>query len=812
MPGRTKPSTVVKKTAPSRPAKPPPPHGNVKLKSSPVSGPGTPASIPKTVASIPKTTTALRSQRSNVNAGVSIKPPGSPGASLPGSPIMKSPINPPTYRKSMSPPPQLPLQDLVLEDTTPGLIVVSNIDGIQLTAHQLQRMVQAVKQDLSVGFGIPTAAINIDTIKGHPLSISISLAGKDSRNSALAYFKEQHMQLPITCKLYSETTGHYTSRADIDYESSWLVSSDYRSTAPEIGVGMRVVRNNTYWMWGDQDGGGAGTVIDANAAQGWVVVRWDYNGTANKYRWGELSGGYDVKILPQEHPLPKALVPIHPPAPPISLGARVKRNPISWKQEYGFPDGGEGGMGTVSKVQGDPKHLGQWVEVTWDYVSPNPLRNQAYRWGVNGISDLIIVENEHRGMEEQAPHEAVRCIQVTALSSRGTDPDTVTRVQVSFDGGPPEYTSVWTGETPAWGETMALDIAPGIATSLHGRMLRVVLLGKANGTDAMTPLGGCELEMGHLVGPESQTLWLAMDTSMTSKLKASPHDPSKSLQTASSATAWLRLSIGFVFVQLQRRPDSPLVTHHTGTKQLAHGHQTVEDSRTLYKVRELHAPVKIPSLAPAPAPMARSHLVTKMGYEGHGHIEPINHESRVSTAPSSVAADSSINVNMGGNVFSSDGVGGKFVKARTIRTPVRDLSNDTSFLAEGTMLGQLPLQGAQPMRISPRRSAPPSQVLAPAPVTVQVVSSAPVPVPVPVPMPVPVAPQVPPADGDSTTVVEYLVQLAFDPVTVLEVAKLLKSERVEDISTLRLLSEQDLKSIGIPLGCRRKIAAHLHLK
>ena len=68
------------------------------------------------------------------------------------------------------------------------------------------------------------------------------------------------------------------------------------------------------------------------------------------------------------------------------------------------------------------------------------------------------------------------------------------------------------------------------------------------------------------------------------------------------------------------------------------------------------------------------------------------------------------------------------------------------------------------------------------------------------------SPQAPvPAEGQNTTVVEYLVQLAFDPVTVLELAKALKKERIEDVSTLILLSESDLQNIGIPLGCRKKI-------
>ena len=68
-----------------------------------------------------------------------------------------------------------------------------------------------------------------------------------------------------------------------------------------------------------------------------------------------------------------------------------------------------------------------------------------------------------------------------------------------------------------------------------------------------------------------------------------------------------------------------------------------------------------------------------------------------------------------------------------------------------------------------------------------------------------------PADGDATSAVEYLVQLNFDPVTVLEVARLLKQQHVDDVGTLRLLSEPDLRAIGVPLGCRRRITTALNL-
>ena len=70
---------------------------------------------------------------------------------------------------------------------------------------------------------------------------------------------------------------------------------------------------------------------------------------------------------------------------------------------------------------------------------------------------------------------------------------------------------------------------------------------------------------------------------------------------------------------------------------------------------------------------------------------------------------------------------------------------------------------------------------------------------------------VPPPALGATSVVEYLVQLQFDPVTVLEVAKRLKQESVEDLATLMLLTEEDLAAVGVPLGCRRKICNAMQL-
>eukprot|EP01064_Diplonema_japonicum_P013315 TRINITY_DN20846_c0_g1_i1.p1 TRINITY_DN20846_c0_g1~~TRINITY_DN20846_c0_g1_i1.p1 ORF type:complete len:662 (+),score=161.99 TRINITY_DN20846_c0_g1_i1:60-2045(+) len=63
-----------------------------------------------------------------------------------------------------------------------------------------------------------------------------------------------------------------------------------------IRVGARVRRNNTYWQWGNQDGGpgNLGTVAKVDKMLGWVTVRWDATGRGSTYRWGK-DDAWDVE-------------------------------------------------------------------------------------------------------------------------------------------------------------------------------------------------------------------------------------------------------------------------------------------------------------------------------------------------------------------------------------------------------------------------------------------------------------------------------------------------------------------------------------
>ena len=68
-------------------------------------------------------------------------------------------------------------------------------------------------------------------------------------------------------------------------KSIWII--DKRANL----VGLRVKRGPN-WEWGDQDGGGVGTIAAVRTYSGWVEVDWD-NEYGNTYR---LGGGFQDLI------------------------------------------------------------------------------------------------------------------------------------------------------------------------------------------------------------------------------------------------------------------------------------------------------------------------------------------------------------------------------------------------------------------------------------------------------------------------------------------------------------------------------------
>ena len=566
--------------------------------------------------------------------------------------------------------------------TVSGCLIIENMSVALLDggsdAAVMAEMKAALREDFATALRHPVSLVSVDSIGGHPLAVCLSVhltdgmsrvdvVGKlqqlmqnagyakgDAHEAAASGGGRRVLVLPCTSRVYSEHTGRFTPEVVFAGDLSWFVAQP----APDANmrVGHRVVRHAAHWMWGDQDGGegGEGTVVDCDVAGGWAVVRWDCSSEANKYRWGPVSGAYDLRVvgsedagagggrpqstsppdrsssaasqpssqphitpprqptaaaraalaaqqlqqqLQQQQPVaeqPQAPRPPPPPSPPagIGLGARVRRNPIVWDESvYGAPDGGRGGLGTIVKITGESWTLGDdgrpqsdtsmYVCVSWDHearargvtsASEAAKTGRMYRWGVEGVFDVVVdaspadpvpapaapapppqtlpqTHPQPQPVPARSPlgsNQAVRCVQVTVLSSRGV-PTVTSKVQASFESELPEQTSVWRGPDPSWGETLALDVPPGVATNLSGRMLRVLLLGSpSDRADLMMPVGGCEIELGHLVGPSSQTLWIAVDPSMQSRLVASPSAPGRSLQ---------------VYPTINKRTDTHTHTH-----------------------------------------------------------------------------------------------------------------------------------------------------------------------------------------------------------------------------------------------------------
>ncbi|KAJ9458852.1 hypothetical protein DIPPA_15012 [Diplonema papillatum] len=63
--------------------------------------------------------------------------------------------------------------------------------------------------------------------------------------------------------------------------------------------GARVVRNNEFWSWADQDGGAGcrGTVKAIDSNVGWVCVQWDATGIKDNYRWNNDEGAWDLSLV-----------------------------------------------------------------------------------------------------------------------------------------------------------------------------------------------------------------------------------------------------------------------------------------------------------------------------------------------------------------------------------------------------------------------------------------------------------------------------------------------------------------------------------
>nr|XP_022329954.1 uncharacterized protein LOC111128567 [Crassostrea virginica] len=135
-------------------------------------------------------------------------------------------------------------------------------------------------------------------------------------------------------------------------------------------VGTRVKRGPD-WMWKNQDGRGAGTVVGHGTRNGWINVEWD-TGLALRYRygWNGFETAYDVEPCDE----PRILL-----NQKIATGCLVRRGP-DWK--WGDQDGKAGNIGTVYRLKTPTE-----IYVRW----PNGNKSN-YRFGYKDCYDVELCD------------------------------------------------------------------------------------------------------------------------------------------------------------------------------------------------------------------------------------------------------------------------------------------------------------------------------------------------------------------------------------------------------------------------------------
>ncbi|CAK9072411.1 E3 ubiquitin-protein ligase MIB1 (DAPK-interacting protein 1) (DIP-1) (Mind bomb homolog 1) (RING-type E3 ubiquitin transferase MIB1) [Durusdinium trenchii] len=174
----------------------------------------------------------------------------------------------------------------------------------------------------------------------------------------------------------------YNYRVERSYDL--IVDQSSFLSSAEVGVRVRAAPG---WEWGDQDGGGLGTTVEASGP-GWVRVRWDH-GNTNGYQVG-ANDTYDLIIAQAPSAQPGEVLRS------AQAGVRVRRGP-GWS--YSDQDGGAGGLG-ITTGEG---RLG--VRVRWDWDHGSSEGRYSYRIGPHRF-DLIVVGvpgREQADAAEQAP-------------------------------------------------------------------------------------------------------------------------------------------------------------------------------------------------------------------------------------------------------------------------------------------------------------------------------------------------------------------------------------------------------------------------
>ncbi|KAJ1519757.1 hypothetical protein ONE63_005013 [Megalurothrips usitatus] len=154
-------------------------------------------------------------------------------------------------------------------------------------------------------------------------------------------------------------------------------------TAALLQEGSRVVRGGD-WRWGDEDGGGRGSVVAVSSvvAHGRVFVRWD-SGVTTYYYMG-YTAHYELQLAEEDcpcvttdpssarAPVPGCGLAPNETAALLKNGSRVRPGPgYIWGGHDG--DAARPALGTVVLVEQYVVHEG-WVWVRWDCGRQRPYR------------------------------------------------------------------------------------------------------------------------------------------------------------------------------------------------------------------------------------------------------------------------------------------------------------------------------------------------------------------------------------------------------------------------------------------------------
>eukprot|EP01065_Artemidia_motanka_P007811 TRINITY_DN13904_c0_g1_i1.p1 TRINITY_DN13904_c0_g1~~TRINITY_DN13904_c0_g1_i1.p1 ORF type:complete len:1096 (+),score=167.79 TRINITY_DN13904_c0_g1_i1:84-3371(+) len=745
--------------------------------------------------------------------------------STPPDPPMEAPPDPPTspppHPRPAARPPSRPPAPQPRRSASPRLsparaphhlrgtgawgeiVVMTHDSGLVPNPTAVARVIEAVRQDLSQLSGRPPRLAQAELRRSTPLTVGFTLAGGAAAAAAGSRLRTAirgGAEFAVLRRAWRDATGlDAPARPDAARSTVLVAPNAWRS----LSVGSRVRRGPD----AAETVRGEGSVIDCHHDQGYVTVCWDASSRQQDCRWGpgdaaDATRGGICEVEPvtptqiaeesdARHPCPAPLGPaedtggnrllvIPQPQPDVAAGRQWQGSCAACLQRPppAPPTAPAAAAGPVATPQ--PPAATAAPAAAPPVPAPTPAAPQPESPALQFPGQLLPAPGRDAAAARPVtawpagPGPAVRGVSIAVLECRGPEASVSCFLEASVDDGPSERSVEWkSGARPIDGVRLHVPVPSGSAFTASEKVLRLRLYG------ARRFLGGCSTNLSLLAGSSSPLL-LAMDPTGESSLIRGADGQVLQLPPASECRSWLQVAV-----------------------QLEHGEH-------MHGAPPPGRPVVNAATAPAPdTPLPAAVLLRR---------PPTSPVGGVFRSPASPTAD----------VFSS----GPRPDTRTRRRCPR-------------VSPQRPPPGALKEGIRVRRARTPPAGSAP-----------PVPVPaVPTGIDQTTWPSASPAStqrvlqsdwataegdlaqcaagdsfsassglaerglwagsgGDSSSVVDFLVtRLGYDKESdresVVDVALLLQRQHITTVGTLRLLSHEDLKQIGVPLGVIRRIEVAL---